>query len=55
MGLGKSSDTRGNIPNLIDWSFNSKHINKQEFSLCLAMNGGFLTIGGPTSHTHLPD
>ena len=41
------------MPNLIDWTFKSGHSKKEEFALCLGNDGGFLSIGGPTSKKHL--
>jgi len=53
MGLGRASNDTFHIPNLIDTTFKSHHSNKELFSMCIAEEGGFLTVGGPNTKHHL--
>ncbi|OMJ88880.1 hypothetical protein SteCoe_2543 [Stentor coeruleus] len=51
MGLGYAKS----IPTLIDLLYKSHNINTDLFSICLASNDGFMTIGGYNISTHISE
>lgn len=53
LGLGFNSNSKSQMPNLIDYAFSSQESSHLAFSLCFAENGGYLGVGGFNFNKHL--